>query len=202
MRRITFLLCSALIASTVFAGEKTDSVKVDPAVYADSQVVLETSLGDIVLDLYPNVAPRHVTNFTRLVTMGFYDSLTFHRAIPGTLIQGGSPDGSPTGQGPWKVVAEFSTLKHDDGTIAMARPNDINGATCQFYISLRAMPFLDGKYTIFGHTADSLSLAVAHKISRVETTGKQPFPKISDLPLETVLISKAYIRAKPESKKP
>ena len=202
MGRIIFLLCSVLIVSAVLAGEKKDSVKVDPAVYADSQVVLETSLGDIVLDLYPDVAPRHVTSFTKLVNMGFYDSLTFHRAIPGTLIQGGSPDGSPTGQGPWKVPAEFSDLKHDDGTLAMARSADINGATCQFYISIRQMPFLDGKYTIFGHTADSLSLAVVHKISRVETTGKQPFPKVSDLPLETVLISRAYIRARPESKKP
>ena len=191
-----------LIVSAVLAGEKKDSVKIDPAVYADSQIVLETSLGDIVFDLYPDVAPRHVTSFTKLVNMGFYDSLTFHRAIPGTLIQGGSPDGSPTGQGPWTVPAEFSDLKHDDGTLAMARPADITGATCQFYISLRNMPFLDGKYTIFGHTADSLSLAVIHRISKVETTGKQPFPKISDLPLETVFITGAYIRARPESKKP
>ena len=191
-----------LIVSAVLAGEKKDSVKIDPAVYADSQIVLETSLGDIVFDLYPDVAPRQVTSFTKLVNMGFYDSLTFHRAIPGTLIQGGSPDGSPTGHGPWTVPAEFSDLKHDDGTLAMARPADINGATCQFYISLRNMPFLDGKYTIFGHTADSLSLAVIHRISKVETTGKQPFPKISDLPLETVFITGAYIRARPESKKP
>jgi cyclophilin family peptidyl-prolyl cis-trans isomerase len=202
MGRIIFLICSLLIMSAVLAGEKKDSVNVDPVVYADSQVVLQTSLGDIALDLFPDVSPRHVTSFVKLVNMGFYDSLTFHRAIPGTLIQGGSPDGSPTGQGPWKVPAELSDLKHGDGTLAMARPTDINGATCQFYISLRNMPFLDGKYTIFGHTADSLSLAVAHRISRVETTGKQPFPKISDLPHETVLIERAYMRARPESRKP
>jgi len=202
MKRLVLLLVSVFVVPAVFAGETEDTVKVDPAVYVDSQVVVETSLGDIVLDLFPDVAPRHVTSFTKLVNMGFYDSLTFHRAIADALIQGGSPNGRPDGKGPWTVPAEFSDLKHEDGTLAMARPTDINGASCQFYISLRSMPPLDGKYTIFGHTADSLSLAVAHKISRVATTGKQQFPNISDLPLETALISKAYLRARPEAKKP
>ena len=192
-----------LVATTLSASENEDSVKIDPMVYADSQAVLETSFGDIVLDLFPNVAPKHVLSFTKLINMGFYDSLTFHRIIREFLIQGGSPNGKPNGKGPWTIPAEFSnTLKHVDGTLAMARPSDINGASCQFYICLRPYPQIDGKYTIFGHVADSVSLAVAHKIGMVKTTGKQRPPRMSDYPLEPVYILKAYMRPKPKAEKP
>jgi cyclophilin family peptidyl-prolyl cis-trans isomerase len=201
MRYVVFSLCFIYMLSAALAEEDKDIDQIDPMVYADSQVVLETSFGGIVLNLFPDVAPRHVLSITKLVNMGFYDSLTFHRAIPDGLIQGGSPTGMPTGKGPWTVPAEFSDLKHGDGTLAMARPGDINGGSCQFYICLRDMPYLNGKYTIFGEVADSASLAIAHKISRTETTGKQKPPKISDFPLETVYIFKAYMRMKPSLKK-
>ncbi len=202
MKMIALASFLLFTTSTAIAGANQDTSKVDPMVYADSQIVLETSFGDIVLNLFPDVAPRHVLSMTKLVKAGFYDSLTFHRAIPDGLIQGGSPNGLPTGKGPWTVPAEFSDLKHVDGTLAMARTQDINGATCQFYICLREMPFLDGDYTIFGEVADSASLAVAHKISRTPTSGKQRPPNFSDVPVETVYILKAYTRAKPGLKKP
>jgi cyclophilin family peptidyl-prolyl cis-trans isomerase len=202
MRKALVLLLLLLIGPAAVAEEKKDTAAADPMAYADSQVVLETSFGSVVLDLFPDVAPRHVSSFAKLVNMDFYDSLTFHRAIEDVLIQGGSPNGRPDGKGPWTVPAEFSDLKHVDGTLAMARPRDINGASCQFYICLRTTPFLDGKYTIFGQVADSASLAVAHKISRTETTGKQRPPDISDLPLEPVYILDAYIRAESKPSKP
>lgn len=196
MLKIALILCFSLTVSAAIADGTKDSVEIDPMAYADSQAVLETSFGDIVLDLFPEVAPRHVSSFTKLINMGFYDSLIFHRAIEEVLIQGGSPNGRPDGSGPWTVPAEFSDLKHIDGTLAMARPANINGASCQFYICLRETPFLDGKYTIFGQVADSASLQVAHEIGRTKTTGKQPPPELSDYPLETVYILKAYIRPK------
>lgn len=202
MKTTIFALSILLICSSICLGQNSDKTKADPMAYADSQVVLETSLGVIALDLFPDVAPKHVMSFTKMVNMGFYDSLIIHRAVPDVLIQGGSPDGTPVGKGPWTTPAEFSDLNHIDGTIAMARPSDINGASCQFYITLRTIPQYDGKYSIFGEVADSASLATAHKISKVKTTGKQPFPKLSDYPLEKVYILKAHVRAKPGSDKP
>ena len=199
MRWILHLVVFSLLAAGGSA-QCADSLGHNAEAYADSQVVLSTSLGEIVLDLFPDVAPKHVTSFVRLINSGFYDSLTFHRIIKETLIQGGCPKGDGLGKGPWNVPAEFSDLKHSDGTLAMARSRDINSGSCQFYICMRPMPFLDGKYTIFGHVADSTSLAVVHKIGSVKTTGKQPYPKKSDFPLEPVYIKKAYLRLNPAAK--
>jgi cyclophilin family peptidyl-prolyl cis-trans isomerase len=196
MRRILHLVIISILTAAGSA-QCADSLGVNAEAYADSQVVLSTSLGEVVLDLFPDVAPKHVTSFVRLINMGFYDSLTFHRIIKETLIQGGFPKGDSLGKGPWNVPAEFSNLKHTDGTLAMARSRDFNSASCQFYIGMRPMPFLDGKYTIFGHVADSASLAVVHQIGSVKTTGKQPYPKRSDFPLEPVYIKKAYLRLNP-----
>ncbi|MBU1320066.1 MAG: peptidylprolyl isomerase [candidate division Zixibacteria bacterium] len=199
MKTALVLALTILIAPMAFAGDK-DSVEANPAAYADSQVVLQTALGDIVLDLYPDVAPQHVLSLTKLVNMGFYDSLIFHRVIKETLIQGGCPKGDGTGEGPWKVPAELSDLQHVDGTLGMARKIALNSATSQFYICLRPMPFLDGKYTVFGHVADSSSLAVAHKIGMMETTGKVKPPAKPDFPLDPAYIERAYVRGKPAAK--
>ncbi len=138
-----------------------------PAPAADltgSSVVLETAEGDIVLRLFPADAPKTVANFVKLVADGFYDGLTFHRVVPGFVIQGGDPnsrDENPfnDGQGgpDYKVPAEFKR-KHVRGAVAMARMPDVinpkresNGS--QFYIALRDLPSLDGGYTVFGEVA-------------------------------------------------
>ncbi len=206
MRYSNFIcLLLALAVTTCFTGTQAaeeefadlNYEEVDASAYADSQVVLNTTLGDIVLNLFPETAPKHVASFVTLVNAGFYDSLTFHRAIRDVLIQGGSPGGRPDGKGPWTIPAEFSDIEHVDGTLAMARPRDINGASCQFYITLRRVQMYDGKYTVFGEVADSVSLAVAHEISRVETTGQQQYPRVSDKPLKDIYIEKAIVRARP-----
>jgi len=199
MKIALILALTLLIAPLTFAGDK-DSVEADPVAYADSQVVFQTTIGDIVLDLFPDVAPQHVLSFTKLINMGFHDSLIFHRVIKETLIQGGCPKGDGTGQGPWKVPAELSDLQHVDGTLGMARQIAINSATSQFYICLRPMPFLDGKYTVFGHVADSSSLAVAHRIGMMKTTGKVKPPAKPDFPLDPVYVERAFVRAKPDAK--
>jgi peptidyl-prolyl cis-trans isomerase B (cyclophilin B) len=197
MNRVLLILALAsLVVSSVHAQKK--SSEPNPVAYADSQVVLRTSMGDIVLDLYPDVAPKHVLNFTKLANTGFYDSLTFHRVIKEMLLQGGDPKGNGTGKGPNNVPSEFSSLHHTDGILSMARSSDPNSASCQFFICLRSFPPWDGNYSIFGKVADSASLRVAHTIGEVPTSGKQRPPALSDCPLKPVYIVKAYVRPKPK----
>jgi cyclophilin family peptidyl-prolyl cis-trans isomerase len=125
------------------------------------RVLLETVLGDIVIELLPDVAPQTVANFTKLVKQGFYDSLTFHRVAPGFVIQGGDPnsrDADPfnDGQGgPGYTVPAEIKAKHGRGAVAMARKGDqVNperaSSGSQFYIALKDLAQLDGAYTVFG----------------------------------------------------
>jgi len=201
---LMFMSATAISQENDSARTENDNplyMDIDLEAYEDSQVVFKTTFGEIAFNLYPDVAPHHVASFVTLINTGFYDSLTFHRVVKDVLIQGGSPNGRPDGKGSWNLPAEFSTIEHVDGSLAMARTRDINGASCQFYITLRRVPMYDGKYTIFGKIADSTSLAVAHEIGNVETTGKQDYPRLSDTPIKKVYIEKAYIRAKPEVEK-
>jgi len=123
--------------------------------------VMETSVGEIVLGFYPDVAPNHVENFKRLAREDVYDSTLFHRVIPGFVIQGGDPlssdpetprerygTGGTEREAP--LMAEFSDVKHKRGSLAAARSQDPNSADAQFYIALNPIPHLDGQYTIFG----------------------------------------------------
>ena len=107
--------------------------------------------GKIELELYPEVAPKTVANFTKLVSDGFYDGLIFHRVIPGFMIQGGDPQGTGMGGAKNKIVGEFkangfnNTLKHTRGVISMARAYDPNSASSQFFIMHANAPHLDGQ---------------------------------------------------------
>ena len=128
-----------------------------PQISAKQYVVIETTKGKIVFELYPNVAPKTVANFVKLASEGFYNGTKFHRVVPGFVIQGGDPnsknsDPSDDGMGGpgYTVAAEFSKLKHVKGTVAMARSQAINSAGSQFYICLAPQPSLDGQYTTFG----------------------------------------------------
>lgn len=135
--------------------------KLPGAASATPRVVLETAEGPIVLRLFPKDAPKTVANFTKLVREGYYDGLTFHRIVPGFVIQGGDPNSRndnpfDDGQGSpgYTVPAEFGR-KHLKGAVAMARmPDAVNPTRAsngsQFYIALRDLPQLDGGYTVFG----------------------------------------------------
>ena len=195
----SFLILILILIPAVVFAQATEKLGVNAEAYSDSQAVFVTNYGEIVFDFYPDVAPKHVTSFAKLINSGFYGSLTFHRVIKETLIQGGCPLGTGAGQGPWPIPLEASDRKHKDGTLAMARRQDPNSASCQFYVTMRPMAYLDGKYTVFGHVADSASLAVVHSIGHVKTNGKVPFPKKSDVPLTPVVIEKAYIRSAPKA---
>lgn len=119
--------------------------------------------GQIKVELYPNVAPNTVKNFISLVQKGFYNGLTFHRVIPGFMIQGGDPNGNGTGGPGYSIKGEFKSngftnnLKHVRGVISMARTQDPNSAGSQFFIMVAAAPSLDGNYAAFGKVLSGMS---------------------------------------------
>jgi cyclophilin family peptidyl-prolyl cis-trans isomerase len=131
-------------------------------------VVLETSEGTIELELYPNVAPKHVANFLELANKGFYNGVIFHRVIDGFMIQGGDPTGTGMGDSGKRIPAEFNDSLHHAGTLSMARSNDPNSASCQFFICLGPQSFLDHKYTVFGNTIKGYD--VVQKIGKTPTS--------------------------------
>ena len=122
------------------------------------EVTMVTNKGTVKLRLFPDVAPQHVNSFVFLINEGFYNGLTFHRYEPGFVIQGGDPRGTGTGGPGYNVPAEFSTLTHKAGTLAMARAQNPNSAGSQFYICLEPAPFLDRQYTVFGEVTEGLDV--------------------------------------------
>ncbi len=121
-------------------------------------VTMNTSKGPIVIELYPNVAPKHVESFKTLIAKGFYDGLTFHRVVPGFVVQGGDPEGTGMGGPGYNLKAEFSNLPHQRGALSAARSAHPDSAGSQFYIVLDAANarHLDGQYTIFGQVISGM----------------------------------------------
>jgi len=121
------------------------------------QAVIKTSLGEMTVAFWPDVAPKTVANFKKLAREGFYDGTAFHRIIKGFMIQGGCPNtktgarGQPgTGDPGYKVKAEFNAKPHVRGVLSMARSSDPDSAGCQFFICHGDARFLDRQYTAFG----------------------------------------------------
>ena len=170
------------------AGNVKTGVKPEP----DQQVVvIETGdYGRIVIELYPNIAPQMVERFKKLVNEHFYDGTAVHRIDPNLgIIQGGDPQtkgGSNkqmwgTGNSPYpNVPAEFSDIPYDRGTLGAARTADINGANCQWFITLKKQPAFDKKYTVFGRVIDG--------IKNVEIIMTAPTEKGSERPSDKVVI--------------
>jgi len=127
--------------------------------------VLETKFGEITLKFFPEVAPKHVNSFIELASSGFYDGTTFHRVVPGFVIQGGDPntkseDRSQHGTGGpgYTLEAEFSDLPHKRGTLSMARAASPDSAGSQFFICVAAAAFLDNQYTVFGEVSEGMDV--------------------------------------------
>ena len=123
--------------------------------------------GTIKIELYPEYAPNTVANFVSLIENGFYDGLTFHRLVPGFVLQGGDPDGDGTGGPGYTIDGEFkangytkNTLSHDKGVISMARSMDYDSAGSQFFIVLddSAKSSLDGMYAGFGRVTEGMEI--------------------------------------------
>jgi peptidyl-prolyl cis-trans isomerase B (cyclophilin B) len=130
--------------------------------------VISTTLGDITIELWNDVAPNHAKNFLKLATDGFYDNLIFHRIIPDFVIQGGCPRGDGTGGPGYELKAEFNERSHDKGVLSMARSTDPDSAGSQFFICLGRpnCRHLDGQYTAFGKVTAGLD--VVDKIAASE----------------------------------
>ncbi len=117
--------------------------------------------GDIVIKLRPDLAPAHCAQIERLVGEGFYDGLTFHRVINGFMAQGGCPDGTGMGGAKRQIPAEFSSESHVRGVCSMARSQNPNSASSQFFICLDDATFLDKQYTVWGVVETGMELVDA-----------------------------------------
>lgn len=146
--------------------------------------------GTIMVELDREAAPKTVENFEKLVSEGFYDGLTFHRIIKGFMIQGGDPLGNGTGDSKVKIPGEFKSngwdnpISHERGVISMARAQNPNSASCQFFIVHEDSKFLDGDYAAFGHVTEGMDVVDA--IASVDT-----YP--NDMPSKKVVIKKISI---------
>ncbi len=161
--------------------------------------VIETEKGNIALEFYPDVAPMHVANFKNLARAGFYDGTTFHRVIPGFVIQGGDPNtknDNPHDDGmggpPYRVKAEFSDRPHEKYTLSMARGGDPNSAGSQFFICLDRVSHLDNKYTVFGKAVKGRDIVDAIGAMRRDPSSKY------DRELPAVKMKRVYIIDKSE----
>lgn len=129
--------------------------------------------GVMKLELYPDIAPKTVENFVKLVQEKFYDGLIFHRVIKGFMIQGGDPEGTGMGGPGYSIPGEFSSngfennLKHTEGVISMARSMDPDSAGSQFFIMHKTSPHLDGSYAAFGKILEGMD--VVNKIATSKT---------------------------------
>jgi len=159
------------------------------------RVHILTDYGEIVMELYPDKAPKTVENFLFLVNLQFYTGLTFHRIVPGFVIQGGDNRGNGTGGPGYTVPAEITpSLTHEEGMVAMARlPDAVNperrSSGSQFYITVAPAHKLDGAYTIFGKVVKGLE--VAKKISELPKAPHNP-----EAPLQPIVMKKVYEEGK------
>lgn len=145
---------SAAMTLTLLAGCNED----DPL---EKAVVGENSF---IMTLYPDIAPITCANFQSLVEEGFYNGLTFHRVVDEFVAQGGDPSGDGTGGSGKAITGEFAengvnnTLSHTRGTVSMARADDYNSATCQFFICYTDLTYLDGTYASFGVVTEGMEV--------------------------------------------
>ncbi len=127
---------------------------------ANPIAVIVTNKGEFRFELYEKRAPTTVANFIKLAESGFYDGLTFHRYEPGFVIQGGDPEGNGMGGSDKTISLEIhEELKHVEGAVAMARSQDPNSASSQFYVTLAPAHFLDGDYAVFGQVIKGMDVA-------------------------------------------
>jgi peptidyl-prolyl cis-trans isomerase B (cyclophilin B) len=145
----------------------------------------------IKIELYPEVAPKTVENFEKLVREGFYDGLTFHRVIKGFMVQGGCPKGNGTGGPGYKIFGEFegngfkNDLKHTRGVVSMARAQDPNSAGSQFFIMHEDAPYLDGQYASFGRVVEGMDV-----VDAIASVATNPY---NDRPIEPQVMQSVTI---------
>ena len=192
MKRVFgFILLTLLVIGVLFMStEKENNV-----------AVISTNFGDMVVEFYPDIAPVHVESFMALANEEYFNGTTFHRVIPGFMIQGGDPNsrnenrathgtggragkffglGNEEDPSTWLIPQEFSDTPHVKGILSMARTNDPNSASSQFFVCHDNANFLDNNYTVFGKVIDGLDI-----IDEIANVAKDQ----NDNPLERVEMS-------------
>ena len=165
------------------------NVKIGVKPVADPEVVVidTNDYGRIVLELYPNIAPKQVERFKKLISEKFYDGTAIHRIDPNLgIIQGGDPlskGGDPrtwgTGSSPYpNVPAEFSDIPYDRGTLGAARTQDVNGANCQWFITLKKQAAFDNKYTVFGKVIEGIKNVEVIMMAPTQEGSERPSDKV------------------------
>ncbi len=147
-RRVLYFL--AVILGGMLMSDSPEAA--DPG----NTLLMDLKDGQVVIEMRPDLAPKHVARIKELVRQGFYDGLVFHRVIGGFMAQGGDPLGTGTGGSGQNIPAEFSDEPHVRGTLSMARSSDPNSADSQFFIVFARSRFLDGKYTVWGKVTEGM----------------------------------------------
>jgi len=191
---LSFTACNDKNANTNNKNSNANAAKesnvkagVKPQPDAEVAVIETADYGRIVIELYPNVAPKMVERFKKLINEHFYDGTAVHRVDASLgIIQGGDPltKGSNTavygtGNSPYpNVPAEFSDIPYERGTVGAARTQDINGANCQWFITLKKQPAFDKKYTVFGRVIDGVNNAEVIMHAPTEQGTPRPSDKV------------------------
>ena len=166
--RVSAALALVLLLAAGVCGETKHRIFSPEEVrkLSETKGIIETKFGNIELRFFPEVAPNHVNNFIELAKKGFYDGTTFHRVIPGFMIQGGdpnskNPDRSTHGMGGpgYTLKAEFNEKPHKKGVLSMARAGHPDSAGSQFFICVADASFLDRKYSLFGEVVSGMDAA-------------------------------------------
>ena len=197
----TLFSAAALLAATF---QNPGALAADEAKASAEVAVIKTVGGEIVVEFWPDVAPKTVENFITLAKKGFYDGTAFHRIVKGFMVQGGDPKSKDasleaewgTGGPGYQVNAEFNNRKHERGVLSMARSNNPNSAGSQFFICLDAAPNLDGKYTGFGKVIKGEDVLMKLGDTPVKASGGGEMSK----PLQRVGVESIKIVPRAEAK--
>jgi peptidylprolyl isomerase len=141
-----------LLAATFALPLAAESAAADP----ENTLYLDLKDGRVVIELRPDLAPKHVARIKELTRKGFYDGLVFHRVIGGFMAQTGDPQGNGTGGSGTRLPAEFSKQPFERGTVGMARSQDPNSGDSQFFICFAPASFLNGQYTVWGQVTQGM----------------------------------------------
>ena len=162
-KKLIALITSFFIVEQVASANEANSDK----------ILLNTSKGEIIINLMPEIAPVHVARIVELVKSGFYDGVIFHRIIPGFMAQTGDPKGNGTGGSGTNLKAEFSDYKYINGTVGMARTMDPNSADSQFFICFDGCGHLTGQYTVWGQVETGMEVVEALNVGEPPTDPDQ-----------------------------
>lgn len=184
MKKLRNILIVAVICLLAVSCGAKESKMEEKDLYA-KKTNIEIDVKDygvIKAELYDDLAPITVANFKKLVNEGFYDNLTFHRIIEGFMIQGGDPNGDGTGGSEETIKGEFSSngvendLSHERGVISMARAQDMDSASSQFFIMHKDAPSLDGQYAAFGRVTEGMDVVdkIAEEAKPTDNNGTIP----------------------------